>query len=54
MFYIHIHTSMTQENTAPKEVTDAPAHLFKLVNYIPTGGVLIVRKGVTEFPFVAA
>ncbi len=54
MFYIHIAPSMTQNNIAPKEAIDAPSHFFKLVNYIPTAGILVVRAGVTEFAFIAA
>ena len=54
MFYIHIKPSMTQNNYTPKDAVEAPSHFFKLVNYIPTAGILVVRAGVTEFSFVAA
>ncbi len=54
MFYIPIQASMTQDNTTPKEAVDAPSHFYKLINYIPTAGILVVRAGVTEFTFTAA
>ena len=54
LIYIRMQSSMTQYNAVSKDIVEAPSHFYKLTNYIPTRGILIVRAGVTEFSFVAA
>ena len=52
MEYILIQPKYTEDKSTPKNVVDAPSHLYEIINYIPTGGILETREGVTEFTFL--
>ena len=49
--YIPIVPSFTEDKSTPRESTDSSSHFYLIKNYIPKGGILVVRAGVTEFSF---